>query len=138
MYTVRSDVFPAVLAVSPPDAQAPASIYTQLHVLEAQGGRRLERVRVIATGTHVVVFQDAGRAQGPIVIFNELIQDFTPAKTRSVRIRTLSDDPFPQFAATTESGKTLAWYRSGGCGCGSRLKGFNPFNTLSALEATAV
>jgi hypothetical protein len=48
----------------------------------------------------------------------------TPPATRRV--------PTAEANLTTQTGKTLSFARLGGCGCGSRLKTFDPFRIITA------
>lgn len=126
---VRADVFPASLVVAPASSPEPATT-TRYPLPDDEHGRRLvDKVRVLVTDTHVYVFQDS--PQGPALIFSEEVTDYTPPiplHTRRVR-----DAHKPTEATlTTSSGKTLAFSRSSGCGCGSRLKTFNPFKVVLA------
>lgn len=129
-HRIRADVFPAVLTVSPPDAPAPADS-TSLHPTQ----RRLDKVRVVVTLDAVYVFQD--HHQGPQLIFSERLSSYTPPPPPSRAGRALPNSRTPPRQATlqTDSGKTLAFYRDGHCGCGSRLKGFNPFDSITTYAA---
>jgi hypothetical protein len=137
-YTVTSDVFPAALVVSPATSLAAASIYARNEDLLTAGAKRLEKVRVITLSSPhptVIVFQDS--PQGPRVVFQQPIATFSPAPPRASRF----DKPgvrstHPEFLVQAQNGTTLAYYRTGGCGCGSRLKSFNPFSSLTSIASS--
>lgn len=127
---IRADVFPAILTVSPP-AAPPADSLAPLH----PDSRRIERVRVVVTLDAVFVFQDDPR--GPQLIFSERLHSYAPPPPPNRTQRAIPNSKTPPRQATlqTDSGKTLAFYRDGSCGCGSRLKGFNPFDSITTYAA---
>lgn len=128
---VRADVFPAVLTVAPPDA-SPAS---SLSPVSPAPARTLEKVRVIVTLDAVYVFQDA--SGGPQLIFSERLAEYTPPPALPPRATPQQVRALRREATlTTDSGKTLAFHRSDNCGCGSRLKGFDPFDSITQYSST--
>lgn len=68
--------------------------------------------RTFVTDEDVLVYADG--AQGPIVAFEDRLEDFTGNASNG-------------WTVLTSEGNTVSISRSSGCGCGSRLKGFNPF-----------
>jgi hypothetical protein len=126
---VRADIFPAVLVVAPATSSHPATILSYPQPDDPDGRRLLDKVRVLVTDTHVYVFQDS--SQGPQVIFSEPLDTYTPATPLHQR-RTRDASKPSEALATTQSGKSLAFARQGGCGCGSRLKTFDPFKVILA------
>lgn len=89
---------------------------------------------MVVTLEQVLVFADS--SSGPQLIFSDNIVDYTPPNPRAAKLRNLYN---PREALiTTESGKTLAFHRASGCGCGSRLKSFRPFGegTTYAVSST--
>lgn len=120
---VRADVFPAVLTVTSPDGAET---------------RTLEKVRVVVSADSVYVFQDS--STGPQVIFAERMARYTPPPPKkSQTIRSLASTPPEQRGATalTDSGKTLSFHRSQNCGCGSRLRSFDPFAAITQYSSSA-
>lgn len=118
--TVKADVFPAVLQITGSDDES----------------RTVDKVRVIITeGTpdKVLVFQDA--STGPSLIYSAEVTGYTPPKT-AMRLREMHQPEFTTHAITTPT-TTLTVTKSGGCGCGSRLKSFNPFPTITSLAAAS-
>lgn len=137
---VRADVFPALVAVAPAshtplDAADPATTATTYgRVNSAAGHVQVDKCRVVVTLDRVLVFQDA--PGGPSLIFSERIASYTPPPSqRTLTIRTQAT---PREATiTTDSGKTLAFRRATGCGCGSRLRSFDPLAAYEAASASA-
>lgn len=68
--------------------------------------------RTIVTDEEVYVYTDG--ANGPETVFVDRLEDFTGNATEG-------------WTVETSDGYTLSIKRTEGCGCGSRLKGFNPF-----------
>jgi len=87
-----------------------------------QGVYRVSRARVFVTDTTVAIAVDS--LQGPELIFKEEYKHrIAPAnKSNGVHhIRTLS-------------GKSLAWQRDDNCGCGSRLRAWNPYQNVTSTR----
>lgn len=68
--------------------------------------------RTIVTDDEVFVYQDD--TNGPSLFFHDRLEDFSGSATEG-------------WTAETTDGYTVSIIRSSGCGCGSRLKGYNPF-----------
>jgi hypothetical protein len=134
---LRADVFPSTVVVSPPNSPSPASTAPGSQLLPDQ--RRLEKVRIVVTLEQVLIFQDS--SSGPQLIFSEALLDYAPPTPMKQTLRNMY--AHREATLTTESGKTLAFFRSTGCGCGSRLKSFRPFgettsySVASTLDTTA-
>jgi hypothetical protein len=76
---------------------------------------------VIVTDEHVVVAKDS--SEGPQIVFREAYETFFP-----------SEDPKIDSRVVTKTGKMLAFKKDTGCGCGSRLRGWNPYQTLNSIK----
>jgi len=85
------------------------------------------RVIVTANPPRVLVAHDS--TQGPEVIFAE---DYDPATLDISTYARKEATPGTEAFLTTTSGKQLAFLKDSSCGCGSRLKSWNPFRTLTA------
>jgi hypothetical protein len=115
------DVFPAHFQLTP------AGHLEDVNVLNAHPPTKdpdiyyLATTRVVLSETTVTVAQDA--PTGPMIVFQEkysredLIGPEGEKKT---------------YRLTTESGKMLAFQKDTNCGCGSRLRGWNPYKTLTS------
>lgn len=68
--------------------------------------------RAIVTDEAVFVYTDG--VNGPETSFTDRLEDFSGNATDG-------------WTVNTTDGYTLSIKRSDGCGCGSRLKGYNPF-----------
>jgi hypothetical protein len=112
------DVFPAHFVIVPPDTLAdfntlssnpptPSAYYTAT-------------TRVIVTDTHITVASDS--PSGPQIIFNEMYKTFIkPSKVDQ------------DAHVITDSGKMIAFQKDTNCGCGSRLRAWNPYRTLGSI-----
>lgn len=83
------------------------------------GANYLEITRVIITDTQILVAKDGH--DGPQIVFRENYDQFIP-----------SSEPTKDSFVVTASGKMLAFKKDTGCGCGSKLRGWNPYKTLNA------
>jgi hypothetical protein len=109
----RVDVFPAILRLAPSDS---LSDITTLNIKgdAPQGSRFLDRCRVVILRDMVLVALDS--PEGPKLVFRErVVETHHVDKTSYVR---------------TESGKILAFTKDENCGCGSRLRSWNPYGNV--------
>jgi hypothetical protein len=86
-----------------------------------KGSTYLEITRIIVTNEHVLVAKDS--PQGPQIVFRETYETFIP-----------SEKAIEDSYVVTSSGKMLAFKKDTGCGCGSRLRGWNPYKTLNSMK----
>ncbi len=101
-YQIRADIFPVNLELTK-DGEV----------------TQYDKARIVLTLDHVYVFQDA--TPKPTVVFEDRLTSYTPPVPQT-RVRKASQllDRTAQFA--TEDGYTARFVKTGGCGCGSRLK----------------
>ena len=85
------------------------------------GAAYLEITRVILTETEIIVAVDGDT--GPKIVFQEKYD-----------VANLSEKPTEDTRVVTVSGKMLAFKKDTGCGCGSRLRGWNPYKTLGSSK----
>jgi hypothetical protein len=109
------DVFPAKLVA------LPAGIIDDIMLLSlnppSEGSFFVDRARVIATEKKLLVAVDT--PEGAKIVFQETYTTF------------IKDD-ISRFV--TEGGKMFAVQRDTNCGCGSRLRAWNPFKTLYSIK----
>lgn len=119
------DIFPARVRVIPKeslDKTKDESPFKDLTVLSRiDGSRMVDAVRVVITNDKVIIAADS--SSGPIVIFRESYDsdslDVVKRGTTTSRL-------------LTDTGKAVIFEKDKNCGCGSRLRGWNPYNTLNA------
>lgn len=112
------DVFPAVVKLAPPGS---LSDITMLKTTgdAPQGTRKLDRCRVAIVNDTILIAVDS--PEGPKLVFREKVVEMINEKGLD-RVK-------------TESGKMLAFVKDTNCGCGSRLRSWNPFgNVVSSTE----
>lgn len=83
------------------------------------GSTYLEVTRVIVTDSQIIIAKDSD--EGPQIVFREDYDTYIPSEA-------VDKDSY----VVTSSGKMLAFKKDTGCGCGSRLRGWNPYKTLNA------
>lgn len=114
----KVDVFPAILLIAPADS---LDHYGELRMTgeRPQGTRRVDRSRVAIVNGRMYVAIDA--PEGPTLVFREDIAEYSKSEDGKTH------------HAITASGKIVAFGKDHNCGCGSRLRSWNPFgNYLSA------
>lgn len=110
------DIFPAVIKLAPSDS---LSDITQLPIRgdAPKGTRKLDRCRAVYLDNMLLVAVDS--PEGPKVVFREQITEHAQeGKTHWVK---------------TETGKIIVLEKDPNCGCGSRLRVWNPYrNSVSS------
>ncbi len=113
------DRFPCHLAAIAPNK---LDDVTKLRSFEpTPGASYLEITRVVVTDDLVMVAKDS--PEGPQIVFREAYETYIPSEK-------VDEDSF----VVTSSGKMLAFKKDRGCGCGSRLRGWNPYKTLNSIK----
>jgi hypothetical protein len=109
----RIDVFPAVVRLYEPGALSDLSEATVKGEFP-QGTRRLDRCRVAIVNNTLMIAVDA--PGGPQLVFKEKV------------LEVISEKGIDRI--TTASDKMLAVIKDENCGCGSRLRSWNPFGSI--------
>jgi len=109
----RVDVFPAIIRLAPPQSLVD---YTSLTMRgdAPQGTRFLDRCRIVILNETIMIANDS--PEGPKVVFRERVTEHS------------LDGKLHH--AVTESGKILAFTKDENCGCGSRLRTWNPYGNI--------
>ena len=106
-----TDIFPALVAVYAPDVVAGMiSPYESIGIADG-GATRFYESRVIVHKNLVLVGADSPR--GPQKMFSDSV------------VSVSSDGKFTRV--TTAGGFLVVFSKSRGCGCGSRLRSWNPY-----------
>jgi hypothetical protein len=113
------DVFPAHFVIAAPDVYA--DVQSMSSSPPSSEAYYLQKTRVIVTDTEIVVAQDG--PGGPQIMFKEPYESFVK-----------SGRPELDSYAISKSGKTIAFKKDTNCGCGSTLRGWNPYRTLSSMK----
>ena len=126
---IEVDIFPAHFQV------APANVFTDVSTLNShprqQGAFYVGTTRVLIMNVDseqvVVVAQDS--PEGAQIIFKEKVASLiAPPQEESKK----SD--LGTYRLITVSGKTLAFSKDTNCGCGSRLRSWNPYRTIQSIK----
>ena len=107
------DVFPAVVKLAPPGS---LSDITMLKTAgdAPQGTRKLDRCRVVVLQNTLLIAEDS--PEGPRIVFREEV-DLMVQDKKLTNILTIS-------------GKIIAFMKDDNCGCGSRLRSWNPYGSF--------
>jgi hypothetical protein len=112
---ILADVFPSHVSA------IPADVLDDIHDLPAYPplaeASYLGTTRVIITEEAIIIAQDS--PEGAKIVFQEPYIDYIPGET---------------YRVITKSGKMVAFKKDTNCGCGSRLRGWNPYKTLNSIK----
>lgn len=119
---VLADVFPAIVVAAPSGS---FDDYTRLgtDISRPRGAMSVDRARIIVFEELVLVAVDSTSGAPPQLVFREGVRSVNLSGSRDVDSQLL-----------TESGKGLAFRRQDNCGCGSRLRAWNPYKTLNSIK----
>jgi hypothetical protein len=115
------DLFPAHVSAAPANTIAEPKEFTSLSTLP--NTYQIDTARVIVTETHILIAQDT--PEGAQVVFNE---GYSPENFFR------SATPEQDSVVVTLSGKVIAFKKDTNCGCGSRLRSWNPYKTLYSTK----
>lgn len=108
---ILHDVFPAYVAV----AQEGTLILGDLHSSpRTEGTYGLDKARVIITPERIIIANDSN--EGPVIVFSEEYSEFNKSGEKNQDSHVI-----------TKTGKMLAYRKNSACGCGSRLRAWNPY-----------
>jgi hypothetical protein len=107
------DVFPAIIRLAPTGSVDDQGSFSVTGDAPA-GTRRLDRCRVVIVNDVMMVVVDS--PEGPSLVFREAVEGVSTSGgiTR----------------ATTRSGKVVAFTKDHNCGCGSRLRSWDPYGAV--------
>lgn len=122
MVSVKQDIFPAFVAMAPADDPV---VYTDMTSgpLFPKTARQITVARVVVFGGSITIAIDGN--DGPKIVFREAIQANTFIK---------GPNPKKDSYVVTASGIKIAFRRDDACGCGSRLRSWNPYNSIHSSQ----
>ena len=118
--SVKHDLFPAFVALLPADDPTPLEEVTSAP-LHPKTARQVITARVVVYSNRIVIAVDG--QNGPKVIFDQPIATATFQKAPKP-----NQDSFVQ----TLNGIKIAYRKDENCGCGSRLRSWNPYRILQS------
>lgn len=111
-----TDIFPATGAVYPPASLNTFEYPYSTIGFQDTGAQRFNDCRVIVHKNRLIVGTDSPR--GPQAFFSAEVQE-------------VLKDPISQLTrVTTTNGYLVVFSKSKSCGCGSRLRSWNPYGTI--------
>ena len=113
------DLFPAIIYLVPPSTE-PLDSPLMFFGPKPQGTRKVDRCRVAISGGLLFIVVDS--PEGPKVVFRE----------RAIEHEKSADHT---HHVTTETGKLAVFGKDANCGCGSRLRSWSPFGSISRSSA---
>lgn len=119
---IVADIFPAHLSLAARDVLEDLNKLNAYNPVKIPNVFYVEKTRVLLVdmkeGQSLIVAQDS--PDGPLIVFREKIDFYIQ-----------SEDT---FRVKTASGKFVAFKKDRNCGCGSRLRSWNPYKTLSSIH----
>ena len=119
---IKEDVFPCAVAIAMPDH--PTQIQELRSIPTTPGAMRVGEAKVIVTDTRVIIVVDSAGGSEPLIKFS---QEIEPGSHKRF---TGNTDSY----VVTKSGIKVAWRKDMNCGCGSRLKTWNPFRHVGSIK----
>jgi hypothetical protein len=122
---IQSDIVPCHVSVAPATFEDGNLDLLQSHP-QQDGAFYIQTARVIVITNDVdvpMVVIATDSPDGAQIVFQESIQEFikNPKQEEDSKVK-------------TSSGKMLAFKKDTNCGCGSRLRSWNPYRTLSSTK----
>jgi hypothetical protein len=110
---VHADVFPAAIAIAPPGLEIDFDNFGPRGG-GPEGTRRLDRCRIVVVNDRIMIGLDS--PEGPKLVFQEkYVSHKKEGKHHIVQ---------------TIEGKTLIFRKDDNCGCGSRLRSWQPYGSI--------
>jgi hypothetical protein len=116
---ILHDVFPAFVGVAPADLVAAVQDLQSAPI--TPGAYQLTKSRIVITDEVVTIAIDGN--EGPMIVFRERYTEFHKSNVKT-------EDSY----IITETGKMLAYKKDENCGCGSRLRSWNPYRHVYSSQ----
>lgn len=118
MAAIRHDLFPCYATVFPVEHETPNEELRSAP--PTPGGANFTIARVVVTSERVIIALDG--SSGPKIVYDEAIDPATHFRADKPRDK----DSF----VTTINGQKVVYKKDTACGCGSRLKSWNPAGAI--------
>ena len=116
---IMHDVFPAFVGVGQPDLVPTLQNLRSAPI--TPGAYQVTKARIVVTDEAVMVAVDG--QDGPMIIFRERYTEFHKSNVKT-------EDSY----ILTETGKMIAYKKDENCGCGSRLRSWNPYRHVYSSQ----
>lgn len=113
MQNKKYDVFPAIAVVAPPGSFEDINTISVPYPLPT-GAKKKDRIRVVVLNGKIMIAEDA--PMGIRLIFNDNVSEIS-VDGQIIRV-------------LTESDKAVVFKKDNNCGCGSRLRSWNPYGSM--------
>lgn len=121
MAQVILDIFPATVIITGLNSTTP--IEDLRSAPPTPGTRQINTARVIVTSDRVLIAVDG--PTGPQIVFS---QGYVPGSVFK------NPDKSKDSYLTAETGQAVVFRKDTVCGCGSRLRSWNPFRSVSSIK----
>lgn len=121
MAQVLLDIFPATAIITA--HELPAPIQDLRSAPATPGTHQINTARVIVTSDRVLIAVDG--PTGPSLVFS---QSYVPGSLFK------NPDKSKDSYLTAETGQAVVFRKDTVCGCGSRLRSWNPFRSVSSTK----
>jgi hypothetical protein len=120
MTNVKHDLFPSFVIFTAPDEETPVDKLTSAPP-NPRKAKTFDKARVVISNNQIVVAVDGDK--GPNILFRESFETENFVK---------STDASVDSYVTTNTGIKIAYRKNTACGCGSRLRSWNPYTTMNS------
>jgi hypothetical protein len=120
---IRQDVFPATVLLTAPDSTVDPLTLSSSPPTKGPEFRAINTARVVVHQNKVLIATDG--VHGPDVVFSEEIDPEQNYK---------NPDRTGDSYVVTVSGARIVFKKDTTCGCGSRLRSWNPFRYASSIK----
>lgn len=118
------DIFPAkVLVIAEQESNADLSLEDLAYTTPVPNSRKVDAVRVVLTEATVMIAGDS--SNGPVLIFQEKYDPSTLV---------LNKNKSKPGRLVTVNGKIIVFQKDENCGCGSKLRSWNPYRTVYSTK----
>lgn len=121
MINQHQDIFPATIVITTPEDTTPPGELRSAP--PTAGAWQIHTARVIIARGRILIATDGN--DGPQLVFSQDIIPETHYKSPDFQV-----DSY----VTAVSGQKIAFRKDSGCGCGSRLKSWNPYRFITSIE----
>jgi hypothetical protein len=119
MAQILYDLFPAHVAIAPANHPTPLTELSSSPL--TPNTAPVLTARVIITENRILIAQDS--ASGPLPVYS---QSYSPGNFHKAAFK--SEESY----ILTDTGQKIAFKKDDACGCGSRLRSWNPYNIVSS------
>ena len=117
---ILQDVFPAIVAVAPGDLLDDVTKLSSSPI--TKGANQVTKARVIVSDERILIAVD-GDNEGPRVVYSQRVVSHVKSAMKN-------QDSY----VVTDGGHLIAFKKDDNCGCGSRLRSWNPYNVIYSSE----